>query len=46
LSSLVDENSQFLVIKSFSEENVHKPVEYKKWASIKNDNRFSTPLVT
>lgn len=39
LSSLVDENSQFFVIKSFSEEDVHKSVKYNVWTSTKSGNQ-------
>ena len=34
----VDSNSQFFVIKSFSEEDVHKSIKYGVWSSSKNGN--------
>ena len=34
----VDENSKFFVIKSFSEEDVHKSIKYGVWSSSKNGN--------
>ena len=34
----VDSNSKFFVIKSFSEENVHKSIKYGVWSSSKNGN--------
>jgi hypothetical protein len=39
LSSLVDERSQFFVIKSFSEEDVHKSIKYSVWSSTKTGNQ-------
>lgn len=33
------ENSQFFVIKSFSEEDVHKSIKYNLWSSTKNGNQ-------
>jgi hypothetical protein len=35
----VDENSNFFVIKSFSEEDVHKAIKYSVWTSTKNGNQ-------
>ena len=34
----VDSNSKFFVIKSFSEEDVHKSIKYGVWSSSKNGN--------
>jgi len=34
----VDNNSKFFVIKSFSEEDVHKSIKYGVWSSSKNGN--------
>ena len=39
LSNLIDENSQFFVIKSFSEEDVHKSIKYNVWSSTKTGNQ-------
>lgn len=36
---MVPENSQFFVIKSFSEEDVHKAIKYNLWSSTKNGNQ-------
>lgn len=33
-------NSSFFVIKSFSEEDVHKAIKYKVWSSTKNGNQI------
>lgn len=35
----ISEKSQFFVIKSFSEEDVHKAIKYKVWASTKTGNQ-------
>lgn len=35
----VPENSHFFVIKSFSEEDVHKAIKYNLWSSTKNGNK-------
>lgn len=39
ISKAIDENSQFFVIKSFSEEDVHKAIKYNVWTSTKNGNQ-------
>lgn len=39
LSDKLDENSLFFVIKSFSEEDVHKAIKYNVWTSTKNGNQ-------
>ena len=38
LSKKIDSNSKFFVIKSFSEEDVHKSIKYGVWSSSKNGN--------
>lgn len=38
LSEKINENSKFFVIKSFSEEDVHKAIKYKVWSSTKTGN--------
>ena len=38
LHEKVDSNSKFFVIKSFSEEDVHKSIKYGVWSSSKNGN--------
>ncbi len=38
-SNKVNENSQFFVIKSFSEEDVHKAIKYNVWSSTKTGNQ-------
>ena len=38
LSKTLDKNSQFFVIKSFTEENVHKSIKYGVWSSTKTGN--------
>ncbi|MCQ2819047.1 MAG: YTH domain-containing protein [archaeon] len=38
LSSTITEDSVFYVIKSFSEEDVHKSIKYDVWSSSKNGN--------
>src|SRR5690349_3598000 len=35
----VEENSAFFVIKSFSEEDVHKAIKYNVWTSTKGGNQ-------
>jgi YTH domain-containing family protein len=39
LSEKLNDNSQFFVIKSFSEEDVHKAIKYKVWSSTKTGNQ-------
>jgi hypothetical protein len=39
ISKKLDENSQFFVIKSFSEEDVHKSIKYNVWSSTKTGNQ-------
>ncbi len=39
ISNVIDENSQFFVIKSFSEEDVHKSIKYNVWSSTKTGNQ-------
>jgi hypothetical protein len=39
LAKVVDANSQFFVIKSFSEEDVHKSIKYNVWSSTKTGNQ-------
>jgi hypothetical protein len=39
ISKLIDENSQIFVIKSFSEEDVHKSIKYSVWSSTKTGNQ-------
>jgi hypothetical protein len=39
LSKTIDENSRFFIIKSFSEEDVHKAIKYNVWSSTKNGNQ-------
>ena len=39
ISKLIDENSQFFIIKSFSEEDVHKAIKYNVWSSSKTGNQ-------
>jgi hypothetical protein len=39
LAKTVDENSRFFIIKSFSEEDVHKAIKYNVWSSTKNGNQ-------
>jgi len=38
LYETIDSNSKFFVIKSFSEEDVHKSIKYGVWSSSKNGN--------
>lgn len=38
MSSSIDQSSLFYVIKSFSEEDVHKSIKYGVWSSSKNGN--------
>ena len=38
-SEKISDNSQFFVIKSFSEEDVHKAIKYKVWSSTKTGNQ-------
>lgn len=38
----MSDNSQFFIIKSFSEEDVHKAIKYKVWSSTKNGNATLT----
>ena len=38
LPKSIDSNSKFFVIKSFSEEDVHKSIKYGVWSSSKNGN--------
>ena len=38
LHEKIDSNSKFFVIKSFSEEDVHKSIKYGVWSSSKNGN--------
>ena len=38
LSKILNSNSKFFVIKSFSEEDVHKSIKYGVWSSSKNGN--------
>lgn len=38
LSSKISDKSRFFVIKSFSEEDVHKGIKYKVWCSTKHGN--------
>ena len=38
LSEIINSNSQFFIIKSFSEEDVHKSIKYGVWSSSKNGN--------
>ena len=35
----LDDKSQFFIIKSFSEEDVHKAIKYNVWTSTKNGNQ-------
>jgi hypothetical protein len=39
VSKTIDERSQFFVIKSFSEEDVHKSIKYNVWSSTKTGNQ-------
>ena len=39
ISKTLDENSRFFIIKSFSEEDVHKAIKYNVWSSTKNGNQ-------
>lgn len=39
LSSIINEASQFFIIKSFSEEDVHKAIKYGVWSSTKTGNQ-------
>ncbi len=39
ISKVIDEKSQFFVIKSFSEEDVHKSIKYNVWSSTKAGNQ-------
>ena len=39
LSKLVSDKSQYFIIKSFSEEDVHKSIKYNVWSSTKNGNQ-------
>jgi len=39
ISKVIDENSQIFVIKSFSEEDVHKSIKYNVWSSTKTGNK-------
>lgn len=39
LGEKLNDNSQFFVIKSFSEEDVHKAIKYKVWSSTKTGNQ-------
>lgn len=36
---MLDENSQFFVIKALSEEDIHKGIKYNLWCSTKNGNQ-------
>ena len=38
LHEKIDSNSKFFIIKSFSEEDVHKSIKYGVWSSTKNGN--------
>ena len=38
IAKSIDSNSKFFVIKSFSEEDVHKSIKYGVWSSSKNGN--------
>lgn len=42
LSNTIDDSNSFYVIKSFSEEDVHKSIKYGVWASSKNGNTTLT----
>ena len=42
ISQTLNENSSFYVIKSFSEEDVHKSIKYGVWSSSKNGNTTLT----
>ena len=42
LSKKLTDSSSFYVIKSFSEENVHKSIKYGVWSSSKNGNQTLT----
>lgn len=39
LSEKISDKAQFFVIKSFSEEDVHKAIKYKVWSSTKTGNQ-------
>jgi hypothetical protein len=39
ISKVIDEKDQFFIIKSFSEEDVHKSIKYNVWSSTKNGNQ-------
>jgi hypothetical protein len=39
ISKTLDENSKFFVIKSFSEEDVHKAIKYNVWSSTRTGNQ-------
>lgn len=39
VAKVVDENTHFFVIKSFSEEDVHKAIKYNVWTSTKSGNQ-------
>jgi signal recognition particle GTPase len=39
ISKTLDENSRFYIIKSFSEEDVHKAIKYNVWSSTKTGNQ-------
>jgi hypothetical protein len=39
ITNFIDEKSQFFIIKSFSEEDVHKSIKYNVWSSTKTGNQ-------
>lgn len=39
ITNFIDERSQFFIIKSFSEEDVHKSIKYNVWSSTKTGNQ-------
>ena len=40
ISKKISDNSKFFIIKSFSEEDVHKAIKYNVWSSTKNGNKI------
>ena len=39
IAKKISDNSKFFIIKSFSEEDVHKAIKYNVWSSTKNGNK-------
>lgn len=39
IAQKISDNSKFFIIKSFSEEDVHKAIKYNVWSSTRNGNK-------